>query len=200
MPCRHRWIRLALAVALSIAALSADAALTAARMAFTPFVPVAPPQRVLADLDGDGRLDTALIQDTPGDHRLRIELSGSRTAVHLEPPVTAVIEGDIDHDGDLDLVAATPSGDVLVWLNDGHGRFTRQEASRAQVVSGAPAFSQALWPEALLIGVRAPVVPSPNRTATAVVVLPFRAPAIPAARDVVLQTLPALRGPPAHSA
>jgi hypothetical protein len=166
----------------------------------TPFVPQAPPQRAFGDFDGDGRVDAALLEGVTGDRRISVKLSGSIAAVRLDATVTGIIEGDIDHDGDLDLVAATSSGDVLVWLNDGHGRFTRQAASPTRGVSGEPVLNRTIWPESMAIGIRAPLLPSPDRRDAIVSVTRIRAPAAGIARDVPGFAFPALRAPPARLA
>jgi hypothetical protein len=184
-------------VALSVATLSAGFSLRKSLDTFTPFVPQEPPQRAQGDFDGDGRVDTALIQDGAGDRHISVQLSGSSSAVHLEASVTGVIEGDIDHDGDLDIVAATPSGDLLIWLNDGHGRFTRQAASRTPGLFSDPVLVQADWPESMALNVRALLLPSPARGETAALVTPVRAPVARVARDLRCPILPALRAPPA---
>jgi hypothetical protein len=191
--------RLALGFVLAAATLSAAFSLPKAPDAFTPFVPQTPPQLALGDFDGDGRVDSALIQDGAGEHRISVQLSGSPSAVHLEARVSGVIEGDIDHDGDLDLVASTPDGDVLIWLNDGHGRFSRQTASRTRGLSSGPVVIQTVWPESMAIGIGAPVLPSPTRE-TAVMVTRIRTPTAEVVRDVRCQILPALRAPPASFA
>jgi hypothetical protein len=182
---------------LCVATLLAALSVWRARDAFTPFVPQAPPQRALGDFDGDGRVDTALIQDGAGVRRISVQLSGSPSAVRLEAPVTGVIERDIDHDGDLDLVAATPSGDVLIWLNDGHGRFTkRQAASKTLGLFSEPMLLQTVWPESMAVNLRSLLRPSPARGDTAVIVTPVRAPAADVAYDARCPVLPALRAPP----
>src|SRR5207245_2837223 len=99
----------------------------------------ASPQRAQGDFDGDGRVDTALIQDRADARRISIRLSGSSSPVDLDATVTGVVQGDVDHDGDLALIAATPSGDLLIWINDGHGRFTRQPESDTRGLSSEPA-------------------------------------------------------------
>jgi len=43
-----------------------------------------------------------------------------------ERPLVAVIAADIDADGDIDVVATDGSLDLLVWVNDGTGHFTRK--------------------------------------------------------------------------
>ena len=198
--CLHKRIpRLAPGVLLLVGALSAGFALRQPTETFTPFVPQAPPQRALGDFDGDGRVDTALIQDGAGDRRIVVQLSGSPDAIDLETPVTGVIETDIDHDGDLDLVAVTPAGDLLIWLNDGYGRFTRQPASSPRGVSGVPVISQTAWAEAMAFTVRTPVVPPPPRAETIVTAATIRAPAACSALHSRSPILPPLRGPPAFS-
>jgi hypothetical protein len=99
------------------------------------------PQRAFGDLDGDGRSDVASIQDSGRGSHILVGLSGSSTHIELTTPVSALVEGDIDHDGDLDLVAATPSGGVIVWLNDGHGHFTRQLPAHDGGLSGIPSLA-----------------------------------------------------------
>jgi hypothetical protein len=197
MSLRKQFSRLALASALLVGALSAGSILDKATGAFTLFVPQAPPQRALGDFDGDGRVDQALIQDAAGDRRISVQLSGSTEAVRLDVPVTGVIEGDIDHDGDLDLVAATPSGDVLIWLNDGHGRFTRQAPSRTRGLSGELVIIQTALANAIALGIRAPFVAPPARARTIVIVRTTRPPTGYLALDARSPFLPTLRGPPA---
>ena len=191
---------LALAFVLSIGTRAALNFPLTGRGPFAPFVPQAPPQRAVGDFDGDGRIDTALVQDRAGDRRIVIQLSRSASAVRLDAPVIGVIESDVDHDGDLDLVAATPSGDVLVWLNDGYGRFTRQAASsNGRDLSAAPAFVQMVWPESNAVGIRAPFVPSPTQTQARVLVTKARPPTHLVAFDSPTPILPPLRAPPTLS-
>ena len=63
--------------------------------------------------------------DFNGDHRPDI----ARLAV-TQPALLLPV--DLDHDADLDLVLheALTERPVAVWLNDGHGRFTRDAAPR----------------------------------------------------------------------
>jgi len=46
-----------------------------------------------------------------------------------------VVTADIDRDGDLDVLAATDGG-FMVWVNDGHGRFTSQAPSHRPLIDG----------------------------------------------------------------
>src|SRR6516225_6522824 len=81
---------------------------------FTPFVPTVVPQQAVGDFDGDGRADVARIQ--PGVHGsvITVHLSDSQVTTQLDANVSALVERDLDDDGDLDLVATTPTGGVLV--------------------------------------------------------------------------------------
>ena len=108
-------------LALGVLILGGTISTAVARVApgFTPFVPQALPQGAPGDFDGDGRPDVALIQDGVNGHHVSVRLSGSPGAVLLDAEVVGVIAADIDHDGDVDLVTAAPSGQVVNWLNDG---------------------------------------------------------------------------------
>jgi len=113
---------------------------------------------VIADLDGDGRPDFAIVRAEGWDSkgfRYRIELqlttgvSPSSLSVSAEKGGLRLIPRDVDGDGDLDLVvmsawALTPVG---VWINNGHGEFTRGDPTAyprsiwlegPQVVSNTP--------------------------------------------------------------
>ena len=85
---------------------------------------------VLSDLDGDGVADPALFD--PGNFHHHIELHLSRTDERMVLPFGAAASGngslsaqDVDGDGDTDLLwqGSLPSRAVIVWLNDGVGRF-----------------------------------------------------------------------------
>jgi hypothetical protein len=83
------------------------AAVPSASRAFTRFVPSTPPQRAVADFDGDGRLDVALIQAVLGRTRVWVTLRGSPDAIGLDVNAVGVAVSDVDHDGDADLVVVT---------------------------------------------------------------------------------------------
>jgi hypothetical protein len=163
---------------------------------FTPFVPHPLPQRAQGDFDGDGRSDVAVVQDRADSGRLSVRLSGSSNTIDLEATVTGVIEGDIDQDGDLDLVALSPSSDVLVWINDGHGHFTRQQTPRAPGLGDEPVVSDTILFCPVALGTTAPVVASRNRADTGVVVTHIRPPTSPESFDLAFLLLPSLRAPP----
>jgi hypothetical protein len=168
--------------------------------AFTPYVPKSLPQGATGDFDGDGRPDEAHIQDRDeGRAYIGVRLSGSSAAVSLDGPFAAVIDGDIDHDGDLDLVAATASGDVLIWLNDGHGRFTPQERSPRRGVTSEPGVVNGERNQPVAVGLTAPFITSGTRAETAVVVAQIRPPTAPLAFDLNFLLLQSLRAPPTFS-
>jgi len=50
----------------------------------------------------------------------------------------AVVAADIDADGDIDVVATDGSLNLLVWINDGTGRFTRKRPAPIQRHADAP--------------------------------------------------------------
>ncbi|MBC7820196.1 MAG: VCBS repeat-containing protein [Planctomycetaceae bacterium] len=90
---------------------------------------------VLGDLDGDADLDAYVAgEDTdPGviyfnDGQGRFTDSGQRTN---SGNGGAVILADLDGDSDLDVLdvtgASTVSSPDVLWLNDGHGQFTKSE-------------------------------------------------------------------------
>jgi hypothetical protein len=86
--------------------------------------------QVLSDLDGDGLADPVIL-DTEGlQHTIELHLSG--TDEHMVLPLSAeagddgsLSAQDLDGDGDTDLLVQEPLPlpEVLVWLNDGAGRF-----------------------------------------------------------------------------
>jgi hypothetical protein len=76
---------------------------------------------VAADLDGGGAVDTAVLR---GDE-VAVTLSERNVTLDLRAlaGTTALAVGDIDHDGDLDLVSLGRDG-VRAWINHGSGAFT----------------------------------------------------------------------------
>jgi len=91
-----------------------------------------PPYAVaLADLDGDGDLDVAAGHEAVNgaDHANRILLNDGAggladTGQRLGAVGTrALVLGDLDGDGDVDLVAGNNGGADAVWLNDGQAGF-----------------------------------------------------------------------------
>jgi len=200
MSLLQRILRLALGAVLSGAALTAGLAVRATTSdAFTPYVPQTPPQRAEGDFDGDGRLDTARIRDGPGTGGISIQLSGSSASVDLKAAITGIAEDDIDHDGDLDLVATTDRGDLLIWINDGHGRFTPEPAIRTSGMSGQPVVGDGTSSDAVAIGISVLSLASLPPGATprgGASVRPLAAGHVPHSRRAIL---PPLRAPPVRA-
>jgi hypothetical protein len=101
----------------------------------------------IADFDGDRHPDFARIeagQNRPGssDYSIQIELSDlGRQSIHLVGPAGGLLleARDVDGDRTIDLVvsAAWRKQPVAIFLNDGHGSF-----SRAKVAAFPEAFSE----------------------------------------------------------
>jgi len=163
---------------------------------FTPFVPQALPQGAPGDFDGDGRPDVALIQDGVDGHHVSVRLSGSPAAVLLDAEVVGVIAADIDHDGDVDLVTAAPSGQVVNWINDGRGRFTRQQALPSNSLSSVLIVDGSLLDDPVALGATAPPGDPGAWSDASVLVTRIRPPSDPPAFDLAFLSLQSLRAPP----
>ena len=121
---------------------------------FTPYASQTLPHRAAADFDADGLPDVAAIQEGRGNSRISVTLSGSRDAITFEVNVVSVAARDIDHDGDVDIVAATASNQVVIWRNDGHGHFTQDPPLRAQNLRAETAIAGAARDEPVAVGTK----------------------------------------------
>ncbi len=164
---------------------------------FTPYTPRALPQLAQGDFDGDGRADVALIQDGAHSSRVSVRLSGSSTVVYLNVNVGSLIAEDIDGDGDLDLVAGMPAGQVAAWINDGHGHFTLRKARPSSRVSPETLFADTFRGEPAALGTAAPFVAPVIRNRMAVVAILSRPPTTPLAYGLDALLLSSPRAPPA---
>jgi len=118
-------------------------------MTFDPPDPVG----AVADLDGDNVPDLAIVSAKgrgPKGFQYQLELHLSARPALSSLSITArerglrIVARDVDGDGDLDLVitSALSLAPVEVWINDGHGRFTK----------GNPAaYPSSIWGEGLVI-------------------------------------------------
>ncbi|HKB10958.1 MAG TPA: VCBS repeat-containing protein [Vicinamibacterales bacterium] len=52
--------------------------------------------------------------------------------------IVSAITADIDADGDLDVVASDSNLELLVWVNDGNGNLSRQDANRNRSWASEP--------------------------------------------------------------
>jgi hypothetical protein len=167
------------------------------RARFSRFVTTPLPQRAIGDFDGDGRPDVAKIdRQAPGRDGISVTLSGSPEAVSLGASVESLILDDVDHDGDLDLLATTGTGDVLIWVNDGHGQFTRRPQSPTRTVSGQSEFQSHDAPSTVAATAPSPVLPARVHAWRAVVALAIRPPTDSCFVTRTTDLLPPLRAPP----
>jgi hypothetical protein len=161
-----------------------------------PSAPPRPPHRALADFDRDGIPDTAVIETDDRSSYVLIPLSGSRVITRIDGPVTGIVEDDIDHDGDADLLGATASGDLVVWLNDGRGRFTREQATHTRHVSRNPTLASAFHDAASVVLTKSPSITRPLRTFAITVSARDELPATRRRADTSDVFNPYLRAPP----
>lgn len=101
------------------------------------------PDVLLVDIDGDGDLDALIANENPfdpdplhgGQNRLYLNDGAAHFSDATErlPVLTdqtgAIISGDIDEDGDADVVVLNRGQDMIL-VNDGTGHFTDETAAR----------------------------------------------------------------------
>jgi hypothetical protein len=103
-----------------------------------------PQSAVLGDLDGDGDLDVASVDLSGNAVRVRFNDGvGSFTARAATPDAAvgsspkAVVLGDLDGDGDLDMLVVGATGSVTTRLNNGSGSFTTPALGTVAVGMGS---------------------------------------------------------------
>jgi hypothetical protein len=155
------------------------------------------PQQAVGDFDGDGQPDVARIQHGVRGSVIAVHLSDSQVTTHLDATVTALVERDIDHDGDLDLVAATPTGAVLVWINDGRGQFSQQTPLRPSRLGGDAGLIQGGQTPSVAVTIQTLALPPARaRRRRPIVVTYIRPPTVDSASSRPFGLLPPFRGPP----
>jgi hypothetical protein len=84
--------------------------------------------RIVADLNGDGRADRIRILDTAGQRALIVHFAGGPRILLRTPwRVRRLVAGDVDRDGDVDLLGTTEGAELVAWINHGRGRFALAE-------------------------------------------------------------------------
>lgn len=111
------------------------------------------PSFAIADFDGDQQLDIATVEGSQlgsasnSEYWIELQLTAAaRQAIHVVAPFggLAIEARDVNGDHAIDLVVTTAwlRAPVAVFLNDGHGRFSRAEPSE---FPGAFGDSQRNW-------------------------------------------------------
>ena len=95
---------------------------------------------VLSDFDSDNKLDQATLSSEGSLKRIHIGFGKSAwSSLTFDSTVTepgGLFSGDIDDDGDIDLVwIAESSGKSVTWLGDGHGNFSLDRDRKVDVVA-----------------------------------------------------------------
>jgi len=163
---------------------------------FVPYVPGSPPQLAVADFDADGSPDLAVIHDGRNGSDVSITLSGLPDTVELKVSARSVAASDIDHDGDVDLVATTSLNEIVVWLNDGRGHFTEEHRSTLPHVSPLANLVDAGRTEPAAVSTAETKLAEPTSTHSPVVVASVHQPTVlwPVRPSSV--SPPSLRAPP----
>jgi len=89
------------------------------------------------DVDGDQILDRATVTGTGADKSISVYISHDHSSSVLSFSSSSsgsgsLLASDVDQDGDVDLVWTdlVDPGEVVVWLNDGLGRFERAPSAQ----------------------------------------------------------------------
>ena len=128
-----------------------------------PFTSIGPgPQFAIADFDGDRRPDLASIQARPNtsgttNYWIQLQLSAAgRQSIRIVGPVGGLLieARDVNGDHAVDLVLSTAwrRQPVAIFLNDGHGHFSRAEPT---AFPGAFSESKTNWGSASNQGIDA---------------------------------------------
>ena len=115
-----------------------------ATSAATPGRHPTPLRRV--DFNRDGFADRGTILRVHSSTIIAVSLSGENKTgrIRVEERLTGVVAVDVDYDGDTDLLALDDHLRVLVWLNNGKGRFIRRELAPHRTPAG-PTLEKRIW-------------------------------------------------------
>jgi len=79
-----------------------------------------------------------VFEPAPVDQAMLRVLASVAPSAH----VLAAISVDVDHDGDLDLVACTTDDLLAIWVNEGNNRFVRYQPSATARLTAAPGMNR----------------------------------------------------------
>jgi len=80
---------------------------------------------VVVAVDADGAAEQLTVVSRHGHPAIRLTLERGRTVwLRVTKPLRHLVAGDLDHDGDIDLIATTEGNELVAWFNHGRGRFT----------------------------------------------------------------------------
>src|SRR5215831_19551988 len=131
-----RFSMIALLLIPSLHAVAAFAASPAAPNVPSPFLLAREP--VLSDFDSDNKLDQVTLSSEGSLKRIQIAFGkaawSSLTFDSMVSEPGGLFTGEIDDDGDIDLVwIEESSGKSVTWLGDGHGNFSLDRARKVDV-------------------------------------------------------------------
>jgi hypothetical protein len=76
-------------------------------------------------IDGEATAEQLAVVTRQGRPAIRLTLERGRTVwLGITRPLRQLVAGDLDHDGDIDLIATTDGHELVAWFNHGRGRFT----------------------------------------------------------------------------
>jgi hypothetical protein len=105
------------------------------KVGWTPSPSVLPSSQVLSDFDGDHKVDTAELSSIGSIRNITVRLGKSTwKSLVFDSGVTSrgqLFSGDIDSDGDIDLIWLSEESPrkVVIWLGDGQGDFSMAPSS-----------------------------------------------------------------------
>jgi len=117
----------------------------------------------------------------------------------LAKPLRQLVAGDLDHDGDIDLIATTEGDELVGWFNHGRGRFTTfviNPRPPNPLGPRGPALEPTAPTEQIAFGIGADALPSVRQPPTSIARLISRVYSSPVRPTLALNSV-GPRAPPA---